>query len=61
MRFSIEISPEQHQRLKNAAALRGKTIRDHILEKALADEEKRTALQVRKKSMQQQKKATRKK
>lgn len=61
MRFSIEISPEQHQRLKNAAALRGKTIRDHMLEKALADEDKRAALQARKKSVQQQKKATREK
>ncbi len=48
MRFSIEISPEQHQRLKNAAALRGKTIRDHILEKALPENNKQLSRKARK-------------
>jgi|TARA_B110000908_G_C10051997_1_gene356633 hypothetical protein len=35
MRLSIEISPEQHQRLKASAALQGKSIKDYVLEKSL--------------------------
>jgi K+/H+ antiporter YhaU regulatory subunit KhtT len=34
-RLSIEITPEQHQRLKAVAALQGKTIKEYILERAL--------------------------
>jgi hypothetical protein len=34
-RLSIEITPEQHQRLKAIAALHGKTIKDYVLERAL--------------------------
>ena len=34
-RLSIEITPEQHQRLKAVAALAGKSIKDHVLERAL--------------------------
>lgn len=34
-RLSIEISPEQHQRLKAIAALHGKSIKDYILEQVL--------------------------
>jgi hypothetical protein len=34
-RISIEVSPEQHQRLKAFAALRGETIKDYILGCAL--------------------------
>jgi hypothetical protein len=34
-RLSIEVTPEQHQRLKAMAALSGKTIKDYILEKSL--------------------------
>lgn len=38
MRLSIEITPEQHQRLKAIAALSGKTIRDYVLERVLDSE-----------------------
>ena len=34
-RLSIEITPEQHQRLKAVAALQGKSIKDYVLERAL--------------------------
>lgn len=34
-RLSIEVTPEQHQRLKAVAALHGKTIKDYVLERAL--------------------------
>lgn len=34
-RFSIEITPEQHQRLKAVAALHGKSIKEYVLERAL--------------------------
>ena len=34
-RLSIEVTPEQHQRLKAIAALSGKTIKDYVLERAL--------------------------
>lgn len=37
MRLSIEVTPEQHQCLKAAAALEGKTIKSYVLERALAD------------------------
>lgn len=37
MRLSIEITPEQHQCLKAAAALQGKTIKAYVLERALSD------------------------
>ena len=36
MRLSIEVTPEQHQCLKAAAALEGKTIKAYVLERALA-------------------------
>ncbi len=35
MRLSIEITPEQHQKLKAIAALQGKTIKDYVLERSL--------------------------
>ena len=35
MRLSIEVTPEQHQRLKAVAALHGKSIKDYVLERAL--------------------------
>ncbi len=35
MRLSIEISPEQHGRLKAAAALHGKSIKEYVLERVL--------------------------
>ncbi len=34
-RLSIEITPQQHQRLKAVAALHGKSIKDYVLERAL--------------------------
>jgi hypothetical protein len=34
-RLSIDISPEQHPRLKAVAALHGKSIKDYVLEQAL--------------------------
>jgi predicted DNA-binding protein len=36
-RLSIELTPEQHQRLKAMAALQGKTIKEYILERSLPD------------------------
>lgn len=35
MRLSIEITSEQHQRLKAVAALSGKSLKDYVLERAL--------------------------
>ena len=37
MRLLIEVSPEQHQRLKASAALQGKSIKGYVLEKTLPD------------------------
>jgi len=34
-RLSIEVTPEQHQRLKAIAALHGQTIKDYILARTL--------------------------
>ena len=34
-RLVIEVTPEQHQRLKAMAALSGQTIKDYVLERAL--------------------------
>lgn len=34
-RISIEVTPEEHQRLKAFAALRGQTIKDYILDRSL--------------------------
>jgi hypothetical protein len=34
-RISIEVTPEEHQRLKAFAALHGQTIKDYILERSL--------------------------
>ena len=33
MRLSIEITQEQHQRLKAISALRGQSIKDYVLER----------------------------
>ncbi|MGK7877906.1 MAG: antitoxin [Xenococcaceae cyanobacterium] len=35
-RISIEVTPEEHQRLKAVAALHGKTIKEYVLERVLA-------------------------
>lgn len=45
MRLSIEITPEQHQRLKAAAALQGKSIKEYVLERTLPDATQAEALQ----------------
>ncbi len=37
-RLSIEVTSEQHQRLKAFAALHGKSIKDYVLERALPPE-----------------------
>ena len=39
MRLSIEITREQHKRLKTTAAMQGKSIRDHVLDRTLPDHE----------------------
>jgi len=44
MRLSIEISPEEHQRLKAAAALQGKSIKDYVLERTLPRSDEDRAL-----------------
>ena len=35
MRLSIEVTPEQHQRLKAVAALRSQSIKDYVLDRVL--------------------------
>lgn len=45
MRLSIEVSPEQHQRLKAAAALKGQSIKDYVLSRTLPTAAEQTALQ----------------
>jgi Antitoxin ParD len=37
MRLSIEVTPEQHQKLKAIAALSGQSIKDYVLERILPD------------------------
>ena len=37
MRLSIEVTAEQHQRLKAVAALYGQSIKDYVLERSLPD------------------------
>ncbi len=45
-RLSIEISPEQHQKIKALAALQGKSIKDFILGKLFStNEDEQTAME----------------
>ncbi len=44
MRLSIEITREQHQKLKASAALQGKSIKDYVLERAMPANDDETAL-----------------
>ena len=44
MRLSIEITQEQHNKLKASAAMQGKSIKDYVLERALPDKESEAAL-----------------
>lgn len=43
MRLSIDVTPEQHQFLKAAAAIQGKSIKSYVLERALPDPEEQKA------------------
>lgn len=45
MRFSIEVTTEQHQRLKAAAALNGESVDEYILKRALPVQNKSVALE----------------
>ena len=36
-RLSIDITPEQHQKLKAIAALKGESIKDYVLNRTLGD------------------------
>ncbi len=36
-RLSIELTPEQHKRLKAIAALRGQSLKDYVLQRSLED------------------------
>lgn len=44
MRLSIELSPEQHQLLKAAAAMQGKSIKDYVLGRTLPSDDEQEAL-----------------
>jgi Antitoxin ParD len=37
MRLSIDVTDEQHQRLKAVAALRGQSIKDYVLDRVLPE------------------------
>ena len=43
-RLSIDISPEEHQKLKAIAALKGQSIKDYVLGRALGDAPSLTGL-----------------
>ncbi|MCJ8268956.1 MAG: DUF1778 domain-containing protein [Psychrosphaera sp.] len=45
MRLSIEITTQQHQHLKAAAALQGQSIKDYVLKRTLPDIGEQAALQ----------------
>lgn len=45
MRLSIDITPEQHQFLKAAAAIQGKSIKSYVLECALPSSEEQAAFE----------------
>ena len=45
MRLSIEVSPEQHQRLKASAALKGQSMKDYVLSRTLPAADEQAALQ----------------
>lgn len=38
-RISIEVTSEEHQKLKTMAALQGKSIKDYVIERTLGTEE----------------------
>ncbi|MBL4773963.1 MAG: DUF1778 domain-containing protein [Alcanivoracaceae bacterium] len=45
MRLSIEITAEQHQYLKAAAAMKGESIKDYVLKRTLPDLKEQQALE----------------
>ena len=45
MRLSIKITPEQHKRLKAAAALKDESIKDYVLKRTLPDLTEQASLQ----------------
>ena len=45
MRLSIDVTPEQHQHLKVAATLQGKSLKGYVLERALPNAEETKALE----------------
>ncbi|MCY3769982.1 MAG: DUF1778 domain-containing protein [Gammaproteobacteria bacterium] len=44
MRLSIEVTANQHKKLKAAAALQGKSIKDYVLDRTLPDQNEEAAL-----------------
>lgn len=46
MRLSIELTTEQHQILKAAAAMQGESIKDYVLKRTLPDFEEQKALEI---------------
>ncbi len=42
-RLSIELTPEEHQKIKAIAALQGSSIRDYVLERILPSEDDEAA------------------
>lgn len=38
-RISIDVTPEEHQKLKAVAALKGMSIKEYVLERTLGDDE----------------------
>ena len=44
MRLSIEITREQHKKLKATAAMQGKSIKDYVLDQTLPDNDEEAAL-----------------
>lgn len=42
-RLSIELTPEQHQKIKAIAALNGSSIRDYVLQRILPSEDEEAA------------------
>jgi len=45
MRLSVEVTPEQHQHLKAAAALQGESMKDYVLKRTLPDMNEKKALE----------------
>jgi len=44
-RISIDVTPEEHQKLKAVAALKGMSIKDYVIERTLGDNGEDAALQ----------------